>query len=269
MGQGLEIVGCSLANAAAVGAQAMAALNGQSLNVRATANGNAPVTLTSIATDFQDAGDFRIRSPRMHDDVNGIRIAAPAGVPQWGAAEYFDQLLYSQDSLIAEAFFTVAPTAGHTSLGYLQIYYDDVPGIAANLRSWAEVAPNVVNYLSVPVTPTSSATLGNWGAGVAINSTVDVFKANTLYALIGYDCPVAFGAWSLQGVDVGNLQVGAVGSTTPLETRRYFPYLSDDMGKPCIPIINSQNKGATLVNVSDKANATAFEITLHFAQLSA
>ena len=269
MGQGIVIVGCSLSNAAATGAQAMAALNGQSLNIRATANGNAPVTLTAVATDFQDAGDIRIRSPRMHDDVNGLRVAAPAGVPQWAVAEYFEQQLYSQDSLIVEGVFTVAPTAGHISLGYLQVLYDDVPGIAANLRTWAEVGPNVQNYLSVPVTPTSSATLGNWGAGVAINSTVDVFKANTLYALIGYDCPVAFGAWSIQGVDVGNLQVGAIGSTAPIETRRYFPALSDETGKPCIPIINSQNKGATLVNVSDKANATAFEITLHFAQLSA
>lgn len=269
MGQGLEIVGVSSVNVAAATAQAMAALNGQSLNVRATANGSAPVTLTSVATDFQDAGDFRIRSPRMHDDVNGIRVAAPAGLPTVALAEYFDQALYSQDNLIAEAVFTVAPTVAHISLGYLTVLYDDVPGIAANLRSTAEVMPNVQNYLSVPVTPTSSATLGNWGAGVAINSSVDVFKANTLYALIGYDCPVAFGAWSMQGVDVGNLQVGAIGSTTPLETRRYFPMLSDETGKPCIPIINSQNKGATLVNVSDKANATAFELTLHFAQLSA
>jgi hypothetical protein len=269
MGIGLELVGFSLSDAAATGAQAMAALNGQSATIRATAGGSAAVTLESIATDFQDAGDFRIRSPRMHDDVNGIRVAAPAGIPQWAANEYFAQPLYSQDALITEAVFTVAPTAGHTSLAYLNVYYDDVPGIAANLRTPAEVLPNVQNILAVPVTPTSSATLGNWGAGVALNSTVDTLKANTLYALLGYVTPVAFGAWSIQGVDVGNLQLGAIGSATPWETRNWFARLSDEIGKPCIPIINSQNKASTLINVSDKANATAFEITLILAQLSA
>lgn len=269
MGLGMELVGFSLADAAAVGAQAMTALNGQSATIRATANGSAPVTLEGIATDFQDAGDFRIRSPRMHDDVNAIRVAAPAGIPQWAANEYFAQPLYSQDTLTVEAVFTTAPTLNHTSLGYLNVYYDDVPGLAANLRTPAEVLPNVVDILSIPVTPTSSATLGNWGAGVALNSTVDVFKANTLYAVLGYLCPVAFGAWSMQGVDVGNLQLGAVGSTNTRDTRSWFAKISDDWGKPAIPVINSQNKASTLVNVSDKANATAFELTLIMAQLSA
>lgn len=269
MGVGMELVGFSLADAAAVGAQAMAALNGQSATIRATANGSAAVTLESIGTDFQDAGDFRIRSPRMHDDVNAIRLAAPAGVPQWAANEYFAQPLYSQDTLTVEAVFTAAPTLNHVSLGYLNVYYDDVPGIAANLRSWAEVAPNIVDILAVPVTPTSSATAGNWGAGVALNSTVDVFKANTLYALLGYLAPVAFGAFSIQGVDLGNLQVGAIGSTNARDTRDWFARLGDQIGKPTIPIINSQNKASTLVNVSAIATATATELTLILAQLSA
>jgi hypothetical protein len=265
----MELVGFSLTDAATATAQAMTALNGQTATIRATANGNAPVVLQGIATDFQDVGDFRVRSPRMHDDVNAIRIAAPAGVPQWGANEYFAQPLYSQDTLTVEGVFTAAPTAGHISLGYLNVYYSDVPGISAVLRSPAEVMPNVVDILSIPVTPTSSATAGNWGAGVALNSSVDVFKANTLYALLGYVCPVGFGAWSIQGVDVGNLQVGAPGTTIVRDSRGWFGYMSDESGLPCIPVINSQNKASTLVNVSAIATATALEITLIMAQLSA
>lgn len=269
MGVGLETVGFSLVDVAAATAQAMNPLNGQSATIRATANGNAPVTLESIFTDFQDAGDFRIRSPRMHDDVNGIRLAAPAGIPQIAVNEYFEQPLYSQDTLIVEAVFTAAPTVAHISLGYLFVYYDDVPGIQANLRSWNEVQPNIVDILTIPVTPTSSATAGNWGAGVALNSSVDLFKANTLYALLGYLTPVSFGAWSIQGVDIGNLQLGGPGTTVAKDTRGFFPYMGDEIGKPCIPIINSQNKASTLVNVSAIATATAFEISLILAQLSA
>lgn len=269
MGMGIETVGFSCVDAAAATAQAMSALNGQSASIRATANGNAPVTNVGIFTDFQDAGDFRVRSPRLHDDVNALRVAAPAGVVQEATDKYYLQTLYSQDTLTVEAVFTTAPTVNHISLGYLQVYYDDVPGIAANLRQWAEVMPNIVDYLIVPVSPTSSATAGNWGAGVAINSSVDVFKANTLYALLGFVAPVAFGAWSIQGVDVGNLQLGAPGTSTPVDSRSYFARLSDNLGKPAIPIINSQNKSTTLVNVSAIATATVFELSLIWAQLSA
>jgi hypothetical protein len=168
-----------------------------------------------------------------------------------------------------EGVFTAAPTVSHISLGYLNVYYADVPGISAVLRSSSEVLPNVVDILSIPVSPTSSATAGNWGAGVALNSSVDVFKANTLYALLGYVCPVGFGAWSIQGVDVGNLQVGAPGTTVARDTRGWFGSLSDEIGQPAIPVINSQNKASTLVNVSAIATSTVTEITLIMAQLSA
>jgi hypothetical protein len=269
MGMGWETVGAWVSDAAAASAQGMAALANQSLTVRATAGGSAPVTLESIFTDFQAAGDLRIRSPRLHDDVNAIRVAAPAGVKQVAVDRYFEQPLFSQDTLTVEAVFTTAPTAGDYSLGFLQIAYDDVPGIAGNFRTWAEVSGQIVDYLAVPVNPSSAAALGSWGGGVAINSTVDVFKANTLYALLGYIAPVAFGAFSIQGVDVGNLQFGGPGSTDTKTTRGYFADLSQNSGKPAIPVVNSQNKNTTLVSVADGALSTAYELSLVWAQLSA
>ena len=268
MGYGIETVAGILTNAASTGAQAMTAASTQSFNIRAAASNTSPVTLETVWADFQDQGDVRIRSPRMHDTANALRVAT---IPSYFGAlldEYFEQPLFSQDNLTVEGYFTVAPTVNHISLAFLQIYYDDVPGIAANYRPWSGVQPNIVDYLAVPVSATSNATAGQWGAGVAINSSVDVFKANTSYALLGYIAPVAFGAWSIQGVDVGNLQVGGPGVANPIDTRRWFAYQELQSGKPSIPIINSQNKGNTLVYVSDRTLSTAFEITLLFAQLS-
>jgi len=268
MGYGIETVAGILTNAATATAQAMTAAATQSFNIRATANGSAPVTCEAVFADFQDPGDFRFRSPRLHDQANAVRVAT---IPSYFGSlldEYFQQTLYSQDNLTVEGVFTVAPTVNHISLGYLQVYYDDVPGIAANYRPWSGVQPNIQDYLVVPVNPSSSATAGQWGAGVAINSTVDVFKANTPYALIGYVAPVAFGAWTIQGVDVGNLQVGGPGVANPIDTRRWFAYMESVSGKPSIPIFNSQNKGNTLVFVSDRTLSTAFEISLVFAQLT-
>lgn len=268
MGYGIETVAAILTNAAAAGAQAMAPAATQSFNIRAAASNTSPITLETLWGDFQDPGDIRVRSPRMHDTANALRIAT---IPSYFGplvAEYFEQQLFSQDNLTVEAFFTVVPTVAHISLAYLQVYYDDIPGIAANYRPWSGVQPNIVDYLAVPVSPSSAAAAGQWGAGVAINSAVDVFKANTNYALIGYIAPVAFGAWSVQSIDVGNLQVGGPGVANPIDTRRWFPYQEAASGKPSIPIINSQNKGNTLVFISDRALSTAFELTLIFGQLS-
>ncbi|MGH7748060.1 MAG: hypothetical protein ACREQ5_25375 [Candidatus Dormibacteria bacterium] len=227
------------------------------------------MTLAEVAANFTAQGSLRIRSPRMHDDVNGIRVLSETDPLSSSLSSYFDQTVYSQDTLTVEAVFTVAPAITDVSIGLMTFFYDDLPGVAGNYRSWAEVGPNVVDYLVVPVTPTGSATLGDWGAGVAINSTIDVFKANTLYALLGYDCPVAFGGVSVAGVDVGNLQIGGPGSTLSSTTRDYFCRLGESVGKPSIPIINSQNKATTLVAVCDDVASTAVTFSLIFAQLSA
>lgn len=267
MGYGIETVLAYLSNAASTGAQAMTAGTNQSFTVRATANGSAPVTLETVATYFQDAGEFRIRSPRMHDNVNGIRMGVPTNLPRVILNEAFQQPLYSQDTLTVEAFFNTTPTSTHISMALLNLYYDDVPGVAGTYKTFAEIQPQIQDYLSVPVVPTSGATAGNWGTGVAINSTVDTFKANTSYALIGYEVPVNFGAWSMVGVDLGNLYVGGPGDVVNIDTRRYFYWLEQTSGKPSIPVINSQNKGTTNVQIADQTASTAYRVNLVFAQL--
>lgn len=269
MGVGRESVLAYLSDANSATAQAMTAGTGQSFTVRAAASPSGGVVLESVHADFQDAGDFRVRSPRMHDDVNGVRVAAPSRPSGPVLDEYFQQTLFSQDTLTVEAVFTSAPTATHISNALLHVFYDDLPGVAGNYRSSAEVMPNVVDYLVVPVSPTSGATAGNWGGGVAINSSVDVFKANTLYALLGFVAPVAFSAWSIQGVDLGNLMFGAGGYVQVKDSRSHFATLSDTTGKPSIPVINSQNKATTLVFAADRTASTAYELSLVFAQLSA
>ncbi|HLI74289.1 MAG TPA: hypothetical protein VKU86_10465 [Acidimicrobiales bacterium] len=271
MGYGIELVQGHLSDAASTGAQALTAGNQQSFTVRATAGGSAAVCLEAVIASFQAAGDLRIRSPRMHDDVNAVRLQATAGVPTVVAAEGFRQRLYSQDTPTVEAVFTTAPTAAEISIAGLLNYYDDVPGIAAVYKTWAELAPSIVDYLAVPVSPTSGATAGDWGTGVALNSTVDVFKANTLYALVGciaQGAAAANGLWAIQGVDTGNLLVGGAINNSPTDQRRWFWWLEQVTGKPSIPVVNSQNKASTLAFAATQTASTAVELSLLFAQLS-
>lgn len=269
MGYGIETVGGVLTNAAAVGAQTIVANTGQSFTVRAAASNTTPVNLASVSAAFQDSGEVRIRSPRMHDDSNAMRLwTEPTNYGATFRAPPM-QPLFSTDALIVEGYFLDVPTVNHISTAYLTIIYDDVPGINANMRTWAEVQPNIKNILSVPLEMISSATAGQWGATQAINALVDVFKANTLYAVLGYVSPVPFGCFTIQGVDNGNLQFGASGNSDPLRTRNYFIELSNSTGRPCIPIINSNNKGTTNIAVSDIATSTEYDLSIVYAELAA
>lgn len=241
---------------------------GQSFAVRAT-NGSSQIELESVWASYEDAGAVRIRSPRLHDDLNGIRLQAVSGSSDVLTGNAFSQALYSQDLLTVEAFFIVAPTNAHVQQMGFSFYYDDLPGVAANNRTAAAVMPNIVDYLSIPVTPVSSATVGQYGQGVAINSLVDVFKANTMYALLGYITDNTATSILIQGVDTGNLLVGGPGSEQTWLTRDWFVDMDEMTGKPSIPVINSQNKTGTQVfTVATTASVTT-QATLLFAQLSA
>lgn len=266
MGQAIETVLGFLSDAASTGAQPMTAASPQSFNVRAT-NGQTVAHLEAVWASFQDPGYLRVRSPRLHDNTNGIEVEAQSTVTNPLLLECFSQELYSQDALTVEGFFTAAPVATHASFAGLQVYYDDLPGVAANYQSWAQVAPQIQSYMGVFVNPTSSATVGQWGAGVALNSSQDVFKANGAYALIGFSTPTSFVAWSILGTDLGNLQVGGPGTIDPVMSRQWFRYMELESGKPSIPVINSQNKGSTLIQVASAAASTAFPISLLFAYL--
>lgn len=266
MGYAIEtVIGYGL-NAAAATTQPLTAGLTQSFSVRAT-GGSTPISLETMWASFQDPGYFRVKSPRLHDDVTGIELQALGTNVSPLANEYFSQPLYSQDLLAVSAFFTAAPTATHHSFGAMNIYYDTLPGVNANFKTWAEVSAMIQSYYGVYVVPKSSATVGNWGAGVAMNQKQDQYKANSWYALLGYLTPTAIDAISIQGTDLGNLQVGGPGSIDPLITRRWFAEQEVVTGKPSIPIINSQNKGSTLVKVASATATTTYPISLLFAYL--
>jgi hypothetical protein len=265
MGYGIETVCGYYTATATTGAQAYTAASTQSFNVRATAP-NTVATLETVWTSSADAGYTRIRSPRLHDDVVGIEFQHYVTNTSPVANEYFSQTLYSQDSLIVEDYFTTAPGTNKQTVGF-NVYYNDLPGVAGNYMSWAQVQSRIQSYMGVYVLPQSAATFGNYGTGVALNSSQDFFKANSLYALVGYNTPNNFTAFTILGPDLGNLQVGGPGCTDPLVTNRWFAFQDHATGMPSIPVINSQNKSSTLVQIFDTSVSTTKPLQLLFAYL--
>jgi hypothetical protein len=244
---------------------------GDSLAVRA-ATPNSNIWLVGAWAWNQVAGVMRVRSPRLHDNVQGIRMRTPVNLVNnripirlvGGAA----QKLFTQDTLIVEQ--TGSAVGGQIETGSLLIWYDDVPGVAARTIDQATLKKAGVNIMEQEVTITTGVG-GGYTGGVAINSQAgtDDWKANTDYALVGAFTDSRLATFTVKGVDSGNVRVGIPGELTePDEGQNWFASLSAATGLPMIPVFNSQNKGAiTIEGVSQQVAVTAV-LTLVLVELA-
>jgi hypothetical protein len=203
----------------------------------------------------------RIRSPRMHDDAQGLRIVASLAntrlLPQG-----MDQLLYPGDALIVESADSEAEKA---LLAAMLVYYTDLPGIAARLATDKEVEPRIKNIMGVQVTEVTTG-VRNWGAGKAINASFDTFKSGTDYAVLGYTTSIAATALRIFGPDTGNLGIGGPCALDPNRTGSWFIDQSRLTGRPYVPIIAANNKAATLISAAALTEVKP-NITLILAEL--
>ncbi len=234
---------------------------GDSFAVAAYTNGKAyleQVYASGTTVDF-----VRVRSPKMHDANQGIRVWVGTSLREPLIPWEIDQSLYPADVPIVEIDSTGAATNGVL----LHYVYDDMPGAMPRLAAPSEVLPRIVNISAVEVDVTSGA-LGQWGASAAINSLFDNFEAGADYALLGYTCSAPCLGIAITGKDTGNLKVGGPGSSNAFETRDYFVKWSDYSNKSAIPIIAANNKGSTVLQNVDVAAATVVKVSLIMAQLA-
>lgn len=209
-------------------------------------------------------GQARIRSPRMHDSSQAIRLQRGAATIEPLLPLPFVQKLYPSDVLTAEVTGGGAET---DMLGFIS-YFDDLPGANARLATWDEIKNRIRNILGQETSPTAGGTAGQYGTAEAINTDFDTLKANTDYALLGYVTDTKFAALAIKGPDTGNYRVGGPVPITPtIDPRRWFIELSEAFGRPCIPIINSNNKGNTTVEAADTTASTAPKVSLILAEL--
>jgi hypothetical protein len=262
-GPALDTVGYS---GTAIGATLAAGtiFNGDSFQIRNMAP-TVQALLLQAWSDHQVAGIVRVRSPKFHDNVDGIRWRAQIGVldPQipWGVP----QPLYPQDVLTGE--LSGSAVAGDIESVLLQIYYPDLPGTNARLQSWDFVKGKMRNLVGQRIAMTIGSTAGYNGAR-AINADTDLLKANTDYALLGATTDVETAAITVKGADTGNLRVAIPGENGLVHhTNYWFKRLAIATGLPLIPIINSANKGGTQVEVVGDENGGTANVTLWLAEL--
>lgn len=254
------------ATGTAIGATlaSIAAVAGDSLVVK-----NAPlqskVRLLQLWTDNQVAGEVRIRSPKLHDNVDAIRSRAVIGdltpLLPWGVPQY----LFPQDTLIAE--LSGSAVGGDIESVVMLLHYEDLPGQQARLLDNAALQSRMVNLVGQRLAITLGSTAG-YNGGRAINADTDLLKANTDYAVLGFTTNTEAAAICLRGPDTGNLRVSAPGEPgLTHHTNYWFPRLSRSYGMPLIPVINSANKGATLVDAVNDENGGTANVVIWLAEL--
>jgi hypothetical protein len=254
------------ARGTAIGATlaALTPLTGDSLTVRNAAQGSE-VLLAQVWSDVQVAGTLRVRSPRFHDNVQGIRFDTVIGelkpVLPWGLPEP----LVPQDNMTIE--LAGSAVAGDIEQVFLLLYYADLPGSDARLASWEDIANRIEHIIPVENT-IATGTTGDWTGAEAINAEFDLLKANTDYALLGYLTDTETGAVSWKGSDTGNYRVGGPGEPDLRDlTKDWFVLLSQAYGRPMIPVFNAGNKAGIQVECAQDENGADPTITSIFAQL--
>jgi len=225
---------------------------------------SSPAYLEGLWAQNATAGVVRVHSARMHDDVQGIRFTSPAALIRNYMGDRAEQKLYPNDPLR----FEQSGGGAETDSAAMLFYYNELPGIAARLAMWEQVKSRIVNHLTVEVPVAGPVTAGDWSAGTAITALTDLLKADTDYAILGYQSGTQALAVGISNSDTGNLRVGGPGTTESLETRDWFQRLSVAHGTPHIPVFNSNNRGSTNAFVALNTAAGTITVDFFLAQLS-
>lgn len=247
--------------AAAAGTGVATPMAGDTFAVSNFTNGNAyveQVFAEGASTDW-----VSIKSPKMADANQGLRLITGSGLIDPLIPSGSNQPMYSGDTPTVSIDETAIATGAIATL----YWYDDLPGVQPRLANWSDVVPRIKNIAGVQVNLGAVGAIGAYSAGNAINSAFDNFKADTDYALLGYLTAASVLAIAVQGQDTGNSKVGGPGVADPKVTREWFIRLSEDTGRPHIPLIAANNKASTLVYQTDNTAHAAQNITLILAEL--
>lgn len=264
MGAALEVLtGQVTAPGATLTALTMA--SGNSSAVR-NADFSKKILLLSTWTFNQVAGIFRIRSPRLHDNVQGIRFRSITNDVPYYLQSQWAQKLYPQDVLILE--LSGSGVAGQIELASLLVYYEDLPGASAQFIDVDTLMARGVNEVTVETAHVTGVT-GGYSGQVALNSSFDLLKANTYYAILGYGVDARAATIRWQGADLGNVGIGGPASVAMKHvTVEWFLRLARFFKMALIPVINSANKAGVLIDVATNQAGGTVNANTHLIELA-
>lgn len=264
MGVAVDTVALDVHNAAttALGLTNATTASGDSLTVRNFKDSAAAYLQNVYLQGASAPRRFRLLSARLHDNVTGISFDALESPTEFLIPPELDQPLYAADTLVAQ----MDAAASSDTVAALLNYYTDLPGISADLRTWAQIKSRIIDIKPVEVDVTSSATIGAW-SDTLITTTENQLKADYEYAVLGVEGTAAFCAVGVKGSATGNLRVCAPGASPTLRLTDYFVYMSQENGTPFIPVFNANDRTAFYVSVLANTASAADNVFLILARL--
>lgn len=262
MGKALQVVSGRTTNPSTT-ITGLTANTGDSFTVRSF-DMASPAYLCNAWAMAATAGVLRVRSPRLHDAAQGIRLRTLASNCRPLLGDESKQRLYPQDVLT----FEISGGASETDMASLLLYYPDLPGIDSQLATWDEIKDRVANITTEEQQITTGGTAGDYGGSQAFNADFDTLKRNVKYAVLGYVSDTRVCTVGITGPDTGNLRVGGPGEVAPDITADWFIAQSKALGMPCIPILNAANIGATTFDVASTATSASVNVSVILAELA-
>lgn len=264
MGKALELI-TGFVTAPGTTQTALTMAGSDTLTVRNFVDPAKTLLLTNWA-DNQGVGQFMLRSPKFHDNVQGINIGVVVAEPQPLMPLGCPQKIFSQDTITA--LLSGSATAGDIETGCFLNYYEDLPGTDAKLVHWNDIKDKIESFM-ISTNTLSTGTAGGYSGQEAINAEVDNWKANRDYALLGYQTTLQCAAVRWQGSDTGNLGVGGPGHQNFKElTGWWFRRLSEAFDLPLIPVFNAANKSNILISCAQDENGADPLVTSIFGLLA-
>lgn len=246
---------------------AMGNNTGNSNIIRAASATSKVHLLTAWGNATGQAINVRARSPLLHDNQQGLRFHIQVDNVNCLLDPKMPTRLYTQDTLLIESQSIVADAATNVHMFSMLVFYEDLPGISANLVS-PEYLMSKRETTMASENTLATTTTGDYGGEEAITIELNQFKANTWYALSGYTCDVNAGTIRYRGVDTGNLGVGGPANADDgFFTMNFFVWLAERSGKPCIPVFNSANAGAVLIDATQDEGGVDVLVTSFYHQL--
>lgn len=272
MGQILDTITCFKDSLSGSSFETLAAASGESLSIRWLGEGTQVELLEVWGANNATKCQFSIRSPLLHDNVRGIRMAhmfnpttnVADGNPQVYTSPYWKQPYEPTDTLIVEALGTASDDVTFTQC----LRYTTPNDIGGRFLGAQEVASRLKNVVGILVTPSAAASTSTYGTAEAIDTDDNRLKANTDYAWLGIQTDLPFTTLGLFGPDTGNFTIPIPGHWNEQITSGWFYEMARRWNAPLVPVVNSNNKGVTFTKVADAGGGSNPNVTLYLAELS-
>jgi hypothetical protein len=235
-----------------------------------------PGTYASLAdvSGVDDANSCFVSliASRFHDQIEGIAGFLPNGsalAPINRATSIsppgFDQPIYPSDVLTVN----VTGTASDNVNVALSIYYADLPGISAKLRTFDQIRNATVNLVGVEVDldASSGAGQGDWSLGVSLSAGGRRLDAGRYYAVLGFTAAAPLAVVGLTSFETGNLRVGGPVIADGEHDANQIAEMARVYNAALIPVIAGNNQDSVTVFCADPAASTV-ATTVMLAELS-